>query len=237
MVGDDAPGLRDHRERALVVERALHDDDVVGHLEHHAVVGAARHVPDALGHLVALHGAVHPAGLAHRVRRRDVERHVHLDVGHREVEGGEAAVPLGDAGGELDRPELAIVRVGDLHRHVAHHRVRHARLHLLEQPLRVEEPARGVEPRDRERDGTVRDGRAAGQGRLEEAVRGRPQLHLPLGEGDGRGDGQVVHHVPGVSPLAKKAWRSSPRMGCPPPPRGGFSAWVRTKMSRIDALS
>ena len=38
--------LRENRERPLVVEGRLDDDQVVLHLDHHAVMRAARHVPD-----------------------------------------------------------------------------------------------------------------------------------------------------------------------------------------------
>ena len=39
------------------------------------------------------------------------------------------------------------------------------------------------------------------------------------------------------SPLTRKIWRCSPRIGCTPPPRGGSSAWVRTQSSLTDAVS
>ena len=122
-------------------------------------------------------------------------------------------MPLSDTGGELDGPELAIVGVGDLHRHVADHRVRDARLDLLEQPVRVEEPPGIVATGDHEGDGAARHGGAAGQRRLEEAVRGGPELKLPLGEGDGGGDGRVVHHVPRVLTAGEEGLAQLPADG------------------------
>ena len=44
----------DDGQRAVVVERALDDDQVVLHLDHHAVMRAAGHVPHPVGGLLAL---------------------------------------------------------------------------------------------------------------------------------------------------------------------------------------
>ena len=53
--------------------------------------------------------------------------------------------------------------------------------------------------------------------------------------GAGTGASATTFHA--RSPLSTNSWRCSPRTGCTPPPRGGFSPCVRTMSSRSEAVS
>ena len=55
LAGHELLRLGEHRQRAPVVQRAFHQDQVVFHLDRDAVMRAAGHVPDALGGLFGGH--------------------------------------------------------------------------------------------------------------------------------------------------------------------------------------
>ena len=188
----------DDGQRAVVVQRPLDDDQVVLHLDHHAVMRAAGHVPHAVGGLLALHAHVGIGRLLDVVRHRDVGGGVGLDLRHRELERGEAAVALADLRRELHAPEVAIVGVAHRDGHVAEDGTRHDPVDALDQVGGVEGRGRLEAARDPEGDRAALQRALARQGGLDDAVRGRPELELTVRERDRRRRRRVAHHVPGV---------------------------------------
>jgi hypothetical protein len=109
-----------------------------------------------------------------------------------------ASVALPDPRGELHPAEVSIVRVGHGHGHVAQHGARHRRVDALDEAGRVEDRGRLEAPRDAEADrAALHRGLPRHRG-LDDAVRGRPELELTVGECQRRRHRHLAHHVPGV---------------------------------------
>ena len=189
--------LRDDRERPLVVQRALHDDHVVLHLDHHAVVRAAGHIPHPIGRLLARHPRVGIGRLADGVRtwmstaasgRTSVT--VRSSAGNRRSSAGSSWETSRRRSRDSPRrlPSPAC-RPG---------RGRPRRVDALDEVCRVEHRARLEAARDGEGDRAALHGGVARHGCLDDAMRGRPELELTVGKGDRRRYRRVAHHVPGV---------------------------------------
>ena len=159
---------------------------------------AAGHVPHAVGGLLARDAHVGIGRLPDGVRHRDVGGGVGLDLGHRELERGEAAVALPDLRRKLHAAEVAIVGVAHRDRHVAEDGIRHRRVDALDQVGGVEGGGRLEAARDREGDRAALHRALARQRGLDDAVRGRPELELTVRERDRRRRRRFAHHVPGV---------------------------------------
>ena len=188
----------DDGQRAVVVQRALDDDQVILHLDHHAVMRAAGQVPHAVGGLLGRDLHVRIPRLPDAVRHRHVGGGVGLDLRHRELERGESADGLPDLRRELHAAEVAIVGVAHRDGHVAEDGIGHRPVDTLDQVGGVESRHRLEAPGDSEGDRAALEGRLAGHRGLDDAVRGRPEQELALRERDRRRRDRFARHVPGV---------------------------------------
>ena len=196
--GARAPGLGDDGQRPFVVEWSLDHDQVVLHLDDDAVVSAAGQIPDAVGHHLGGDLAVEPGRRPGGVGHLDVDGHVGFHVGHREIQRRESAGRLANARRELHAAEVPVLGVGDLDRRVAQDGVGYHRLDALHQVPVAERGPDGHASGHREDDHAALDGGVVGGRRLDDSMRGGPQLELSLGQGDRSRDRRRTRHVPGV---------------------------------------
>ena len=190
----------DHGLGARVVQRRLHQHQVVRHFDGYAVVRAAGHEPDAVGHLFGDHALTL---VARRVRHRERgDGHVGLHVPDREVEHRMAARGLADAGRELHPAEIAVVAVPGQRGGVAEHRVGKGGGHLRHQAVGGDGDV-GLDPaghRERDHAAACRAGDhrgAAALGGLEHAVRRDPELVHAVGHESRAGRHVATRDVPG----------------------------------------
>src|SRR5256712_5353347 len=186
-----------HGHGAIVVERALHEDYVILHLDQQAVMGARGDVPAAVGRHLARHPGVRRGRLTNRVGHGNVHGDVGLDVADRQVEGRIRADRLPDLRRELHSGEVLVVRIADLDRHVAEHGVRGHGDDLLHQVLGIDRRLYLEAPGSGERDRPTLDGRVVRHRGLDDPVWRGPQLELPIDQCDRRRVGRFAHHVPG----------------------------------------
>ncbi len=222
LVGNQLVDFADDRQRPVLVQRRLDHDRVVAEIDCHAVVSPTGDEPHAVGQLLRLDANRWNRGLPHRVRNRDRRNgQVRLDVGHLDLAGVMARIQSRlslvdvDERGELHASEILVVGVSEVVQHVAHDGIGYPCLDHFDEILIVDHPVHSVLPERGKRDhgcfssalrhagcrrssdrGGDRCG-VAGQGPLEEAVRGEPDFELPH-FGCGRRRDRVVRlHVPG----------------------------------------
>jgi hypothetical protein len=100
--------------------------------------------------------------------------------------------------GNFTAAEVPVLRVADGDGHVTQHRIRQRRIHSLDQVRSVNRRRRPEAAGHGEGDRASLHRAPAGQRGLDDAVRGRPELELPIGERDRRRHRRVGHDVPGV---------------------------------------
>jgi hypothetical protein len=105
-------------------------------------------------------------------------------VGDGDIERREAGGGLPDPGQVLHAAEVFVVGVEDLDGKIPHHGIRQQVLHPLYEILVIERGTQAEAPGHREDDGPPLHGAVVGQGALDHAMRGGPELELALG---GRG--------------------------------------------------
>src|SRR5438105_1538134 len=189
-----------HRERTRFAVGAFDGHDIIPELDGPTADSGGGEVKHAVGKLLHIHGGLRRrySGLRDILRHGEGDSHIRLHLVDPDVEDRETGLRLHDVSRKLDPVEIRIIGIRDLISEVSDDVVCTEKTDFLDQVLSVERRL-DVAVLDLERDDVALEDPAVRDGRLDHAMRGRPQLTQAITDRIGIWIGLRAAFSPGIS--------------------------------------